>query len=128
MMADAATIRATVEQYVAAWNTGEPARIIELFAPDAKFIEDPVGTGVHEGVEAIEAQYASAFEGGMAAELRLTGPIRVAGNEAAFPMEVTLDLGEQTGVLAIIDTMTFDEGGAITSMRAFCHQDDLVIS
>lgn len=125
-MTDSADIRATIERYVATWNTSDAAAMTALFAEGA-FIEDPIGTGVHEGLAAIETQYGSAF-GIVEATLRLTGAIRVAGLEAAFPMEVEIDLGEQTGRLAIIDTMTFDEAGKITSMRAYCDQADLVIS
>ena len=43
MTADAATIRATVEAYCAAFTAGDQDAYVDLFADDA-WIEDPVGT------------------------------------------------------------------------------------
>lgn len=52
-------------------------------------------------------------------ELRPTGPIRVAAGECAFPMQARPDIGGTTFVVDIIDVMTFDDAGQITTMRAF---------
>lgn len=54
-----------------------------------------------------------------AIELRLTGPIRVAAGECAFPMQARPVVGGTTYVADIIDVMTFDDNAKITSMRAF---------
>jgi steroid delta-isomerase len=52
-------------------------------------------------------------------ELRLTGPVRVAAGEGAFPMQARPNLGGTTYCVDIIDVMTFDDAGKITTMRAF---------
>ena len=52
-------------------------------------------------------------------ELRLTGPVRVAAGECAFPMQARPTMGGTTYCVDIIDVMTFDDAGKITSMRAF---------
>ena len=52
-------------------------------------------------------------------ELRLTGPVRVAAGECAFPMQARPTMGGTTLCVDIIDVMTFDDAGKITTMRAF---------
>ncbi|MGI9602529.1 MAG: SgcJ/EcaC family oxidoreductase [Acidimicrobiales bacterium] len=111
-------IRATVEDYVVRWNAGNAEAMGELFATDGS-VADPVDQPAHHGREAIAAFFEGTFTSGMDATLSITGPIRVAGHHAAFPMQVAVDLGEQTGRLDIIDTMEFDDSGLIQVMRAF---------
>lgn len=118
MTADAATLRATVEAYCAAFSAGDQAAYVALFAPDA-WIEDPVGTPRHEGAEAIAAFFAQSSAMADSIELRQTGPVRVAAGEVAFPMQARPVIGGDTYVVDIIDVMTFDDGGRITTMRAF---------
>ncbi|MDH4167980.1 MAG: SgcJ/EcaC family oxidoreductase [Acidimicrobiia bacterium] len=117
-MADADEIRATVEEYVSRWNGGDGSALAELFHPDAT-VADPVDEAAHRGRDAIAAFFTSTFTSGMDATLAITGPIRVAGRHAAFPMQVSMDLGGQTGRLDIIDTMEFDEDGSILAMAAY---------
>ncbi len=118
MPVDAATIRSTVAAYCAAFSVGDQGGYVEQFAEGA-WIEDPVGTPRHEGAEAIGAFFAQSASMAESIELRLTGPVRVAGSEAAFPMQARPALGGATYVVDIIDVMTFDDAGKITTMRAF---------
>src|SRR5688572_13504411 len=118
MTADAATIRAAVEGYCSAFTAGDRDAYVGLFAPDA-WVEDPVGTPRHEGSEAIGTFFDGARGLADKIELRLTGPVRVAAGECAFPMQARPQLGEDTFVMDIIDVMTFDDEGRITTMRAF---------
>ncbi len=118
MTADAATIRATVEAYCAAFTAGDQAAYVTLFTPEA-WIEDPVGTPRNEGPEAIGAFFAQSSSLAESIELRLTGPVRVAAGECAFPMQARPVIGGDTYVVEIIDVMTFDDAGKITTMRAF---------
>lgn len=118
MAADPATIRSKVEAYCAAFTAGDKDAYLGLFAPDA-WIEDPVGTPRHEGAEALAAFFDNMSGMSDSNELRLTGPVRVAGNEAAFPMQARPTVGGATFVIDIIDVMTFDDDGRITTMRAF---------
>lgn len=118
MTADAATIRATVEGYCAAFTAGDQGAYVALFAEGA-WIEDPVGTPRHEGKEAIGTFFDMSSSMADSIELRQTGPVRVAAGEAAFPMQARPVIGGATLAVDIIDVMTFDDAGKITTMRAF---------
>jgi steroid delta-isomerase len=118
MTADATSIRATVEAYCTSFSTGDRAAWIALFADDA-WLEDPVGTPRAEGREGIAAFFAQSSSLADSIELRQTGPVRVAAGECAFPMQARPVIGGDTYVVDIIDVMTFDDAGKITTMRAF---------
>ena len=118
MPADPATIRAAVEAYCAAFSGGDRDAYLGVFAPDA-WIEDPVGTPRHEGREALGTFFDNARGMADTIELRLTGPVRVAAGECAFPMQARPVLGGTTFAVDIIDVMTFDDDGKVTTMRAF---------
>lgn len=118
MTADAATIRATVDAYCAAVSGGDRDAYVAFFAEDG-WIEDPVGTERLTGSEAIGAFFDRSQ--GMADSIALvrTGPVRAAAGECAFPIQARPEMGGSTFVVDIIDVMTFDDRGKITSMRAF---------
>lgn len=108
-------IRAAVTRYVEMLSQGDAQGIIELYADDPR-VEDPVGGDPIVGREAIRNFYA-----GMSGRLKveLTGPIRVAGLECAFPMLARLDLGGNPMEMDVIDVMQFDDVGKVTQLRAF---------
>lgn len=118
MTADAPTIRSAVDAYCAAFTTGDRDAYVGLFAEDA-WIEDPVGTPRHEGREAIGGFFDQSSALADSIELRRTGPVRVAAGEGAFPMQARPSIGGATYRVDIIDVMTFDDAGKITTMRAF---------
>ena len=118
MIADAATIRSVVDAYCAAFSAGDRAAYVGLYAPDA-WIEDPVGSPRREGAAAIGAFFDESQALADSIELRLTGPVRVAAGEGAFPMQARPTMGGATFCVDIIDVMTFDDDGRITTMRAF---------
>ncbi len=118
MSADPTTIRSVVDQYCATFTAGDQDGYVGLYADDA-WIEDPVGTPRHEGRDAIGAFFAMSRSLAEVIELRLTGPVRVAAGEAAFPMQARPQIGDTTYAVDIIDVMTFDDEGKITTMRAF---------
>jgi steroid delta-isomerase len=97
-----------------------PDHIRKVYARDAT-VEDPIGTPLKRGRDAIRAFYAAT---GGAAKLDLTGPVRGCGREAAAPMVAKLKGPDgKHAYIDIIDFMTFDEDGLITSMRAFWSPD-----
>jgi steroid delta-isomerase len=55
--------------------------------------------------------------------MRRTGPVRVAGHEAATPVVVLMGPEDQRSALDLISVMSFDENGKIASMRAFWSMD-----
>jgi steroid delta-isomerase len=118
MPADAETIRATVDRYTAAFTAGDGDGYVGLFTEDA-WIEDPVGTPRAEGHDGIRRFFDENRAMAEVITLVRTGPVRVAAGECAFPMQARPVLGDTTFVVHIIDVMTFDDTGRITTMRAF---------
>jgi steroid delta-isomerase len=117
-MADADTLRTNIASYTARFTAEDREGWLDLFDDDA-WIEDPVGTPRHDGPEAIGAFFDMSSSMAESIELRQTGPVRVAAGECAFPMQARPDLGGTTFVVDIIDVLTFDDTGHITTMRAF---------
>ncbi|MFG1792442.1 nuclear transport factor 2 family protein [Nocardia sp. NPDC049149] len=116
-------IRDVVEQYVKLVGSGPTEAIVDLYAPDAT-VEDPVGTPVRRGHDAIREFYDI-----IAALDRETAlnpeTVRIAGTEAAFQFTIVTRAGGHRFTLSPIDVMEFDEAGKITRMRAFWSQDDM---
>ena len=105
----------TVERYVEAFDKNDPAMASDLYASDAT-VEDPVGTPLHRGREAIHAFYSTSMQAN--AKLRLDGPVRTSGDYAAFAFTVFVDFGGPKAI-AVIDTFKFDADGKVTEMRAY---------
>ena len=104
-----------VERYVEAFANSDAAMAAELYAADAT-VEDPIGTPIHRGRDAIHAFYAMSMQAG--AKLRLDGPVRTGGDYAAFAFTVIVDFGGPKEI-EVIDTFKFDTEGKVTEMRAY---------
>ena len=119
-------VYAALERYVDLFNAGDSAGWSELFAKDARQ-EDPVGSPVNEGREAIRAFYDNVRSIGPA-RITVERPPVIVGNEAILCFSVVTDLGEQKATVPfIVDHFVFDEQGAITSLRAFYDAGSVVI-
>jgi len=101
-----------VEKYVEAFATSDMGIIRDIYASDAR-VEDPVGTPVHEGLDAVCAFYEGALASG--ARLSLTGNPCCAGNAVAFSFQVIMP----GTTIDIIDVFEFDDQGKISSMKAY---------
>ena len=103
---------ATVHKYVEAFDKQDMDLIREIYADDAR-VEDPVGTDVHVGIDAV----CKFYEGGLysGAKLVLTGDPRCAGNAVAFPFQV--EMGGM--IIDIIDVFEFNDAGKVNSMKAY---------
>ena len=110
-------MRNACQRYVHLFNAADADGVAGLYAENAT-VEDPIGSTPHDGREAIRAFYAGTMG---PAKLELTGPVRVAGHEAAFPMCATV--GEGAAFIDIIDVMVFDDDGLVSKMRAYWSQD-----
>lgn len=110
---------AAVHKYVEAFDTGNMELIREIYSADAR-VEDPVGSEVHDGIEAVCAFYEGALKSG--AKLVLTGTPRCAGNAAAFAFKA-----EMPGMhVEIIDVFEFNHEGKVNSMRAYWGPENMV--
>jgi len=122
-MPDPAAIKATVEAYAHRHTNGTVAELVELFADDA-VAYDPVDQPPHVGRDAIAAFFTASREMADSLVIELTGPVRVAGNQAAFPLVARTAIGDMRIEIDIIDVMTFDDDASITEMRAYWSMDD----
>ena len=120
-MVDPQHMRNVMEQYAAAVTAGDVEAILSCYAPDGS-CQVPVGGPVHEGIGAVRAFY----EGNeLAQALSLTGPVRVAGCEAAAPMVARVRFDGVEYELDVVDVAEFNGEGLLTSLRAFYSLDDL---
>ncbi|MDX1733965.1 MAG: nuclear transport factor 2 family protein [Halioglobus sp.] len=103
---------AVVHKYVEAFAKQDINIIKEIFAADGR-VEDPVGTDIHDGIDAIVAFYENAL--GSGAKLELTGEARCAGTAVAFPFQVVM--GDSR--IDIIDVFYFNHEGKISDMKAY---------
>ena len=104
-------ITKAVNRYLEALSQGRPDDIAALYTEDAT-VEDPVGSDVHIGRQAIRGFYTT-VEGADAKTEMVT--LRALGNEAAFFWR--LMIGAMT--IEVISTMTFADDGKIASMKAY---------
>ena len=109
---ETADMVAAVHRYVEAFEKSDIDIIRGIFAEDAT-VEDPVGSPLQDGMDAIVAFYENALASG--AKLELTGAPRCAGNAVAFPFRAVM-----AGMkVEIIDVFEFNESGKVASMRAY---------
>jgi steroid delta-isomerase len=118
-MPDANHIRQVYERYPELVTKGDVDTIVALYTEDA-IIEDPIGSELHRGRDAVRAFYQAAAG---TVVMKRTGPVRVAGSEAATPLVVLIGPEGQQQALDIISVMTFDDAGLVQSMRAFWSMD-----
>jgi steroid delta-isomerase len=119
-MSDPHHIRDVYERYPELVTKGDIETIVALYADDAT-IEDPIGSPLHRGIDGVRAFYENAVKSGVT--MKRSGPVRVAGGEAATPLVVLVGPTGQQQVIDIISVMTFSDDGKITSMRAYWSPD-----
>jgi steroid Delta-isomerase len=113
-------ITQTVNRYLELVATGTADDVLALYASDAT-VEDPIGSDLRRGHDAIREFYAGFQDAKKETEL---AELRVVGSEAAFLWRLTLDTGNSRTQISPISLMAFDEDARITSMRAFWSPSD----
>ena len=108
-------IRSVMERYAQLMCDGDADVITALYSDDC-FVEDPIGGEPIRGTEAVRAFYAATAPN---LQVEITGPICVAGSHCALPMLAELTMNEKKSYIDVIDAMTFDDDGKITSMKAY---------
>jgi steroid delta-isomerase len=116
-------IAQTVNRYLELVANGKADDVVTFYAADAT-IEDPIGSDLRRGHDAIHEFYAGFQDAKKETEL---AELRIGGSEAAFLWHLTLDAGDSRSRLSPISTMTFDEDAKITSMRAFWSPSDFKV-
>jgi len=113
-------IAETVNRYLELVATGRADDVVTLYAADAT-IEDPIGSDLRRGHDAIREFYADFQDAKKETDL---AELRVAGSEAAFLWHLTLDAGDSRTRISPISVMAFDEDARIASMRAYWSPSD----
>jgi steroid delta-isomerase len=117
-MATPDEIRATLDAYRATFSANDREAWLDLFTADAT-VEDPIGSELQRGREAIGAFFDTSHSMADSIELRPARPVPVAGHEAAMPFTIVVEVGGSKMAIDAIDAMTFAEDGRITSQRAY---------
>jgi steroid Delta-isomerase len=120
-MPSAEYIADTVNRYIGLIAKGSAADLVELYADDAT-VEDPVGGEVHIGRQAIHGFYSAVDDVQRECELL---SLRVAGNEAAFQLRLTMTASDGRIVIEPIDVMVFDDEGKVAAMKAYWSAEDV---
>jgi steroid Delta-isomerase len=113
----------TVNSYLEFVAKGATEDVVALYAANG-IIEDPVGSDLKRGHDAIREFYAAFQDVPKETEL---AELRVAGSEATFLWHLTLNTGDSRTRITPISLMTFDEDAKITSMRAFWSPSDVKV-
>ena len=114
-----------VETYISSFSKPDVEAIVGLYADNAT-IEDPVGTPLKEGIEAVREFYTGAVANG--AQLELTGTPRCTGDFVAFPFKAKINMNGTDSHIEIIDTFRFDEEGKVVEMKAYWGPENLKAS
>lgn len=112
----------TIRRYVELLQSGSADELVALFAENAT-VEDPVGTDIRSGWNAIREFFSTVESLDRRTELT---HLRIAGTEAAFVFTITFTVGDATMRLQPIDTVVFDDSGAITSLRSYFAPSDVI--
>jgi steroid delta-isomerase len=107
---------AVAAAYVDAYKRNDRDSVVALFAPDATF-EDPVGKPPHIGRAAIAAFWDEIHT--LAAIELVQRDVIVCGNEMVMILEVHATAGDSTMILDAVDVFVIDDGGKISSLKAF---------
>jgi steroid delta-isomerase len=106
----------TVKRYLELVAKGRADDVAELYADDAT-VEDPVGSGIHIGRQAIRGFYEKTIENlDLSTELI---SLKVAGNEAAYLWKLTVRSGDGAVVVEPISVMVLNDDNEVTAMRAY---------
>jgi steroid delta-isomerase len=113
-----AAINASIDAYLASFGASDRETYVGAFAADG-WLEDPVGSPRRVGHDAIRAFWDESRSLADSIDLVALGFRVVVGNEAVLTLQARPLVGGQTFALDIVDHMTFDDAGKITSLRAF---------
>lgn len=103
------SLRRTKEKHRDGW--------LALFADDA-FVEDPVGRGRHEGIDAITAFYDTTISKMDAFDYEIER-CYVCGNEAAVVVNFQIEIGGGRLDMDLVNIYTATDDGRIASLRSF---------
>lgn len=116
-MSENKQMRRTVETYLRAWAEKDKSLFLSLFCTDAT-LEDPVGSPVHRGHEALGAFWDRVTGLGLDMQGELHR-VTCCGNECLADFTMRSTQGGMGMAVRIVDHFCFDASGRFSSMRAF---------
>jgi steroid delta-isomerase len=112
-------MRAIFDRYRALMGEGDIDGICALFAQDATW-EEPIGTLVEHGREAIRARYRAALSGsGGRISMVAEGAPRIAGHHAIALSIATVTVGGVEMRIETANAIACNEAGEITEMKIY---------
>ncbi len=112
-------MRAIFDRYRELMGAGDLDGIAALFAEDATW-EEPIGTLVERGREAIRARYAAALAGnGGYISMVADGAVRVAGHHAVALSIATVNASGVPTRVETANAIACNEQGEITEMKIY---------
>jgi len=105
-------------RYTAALSSHDIEAVAALFAADA-VIYDPVDAPAIEGIDKI-CEFLIGTSGAVRS-VRVSGPVHISSDcrHAATPLEAEVDLGNGIQIMEVLDAMTFNDDGRVTTMKAY---------
>lgn len=123
-MPTTADMKAVMTRYTSLVSAGDVDGVVALFADNAT-IEDPVGSPVLSGRDAVVKFYQGACATGVKINL-LSGPYGSFGNSVAMTAEVLVTIpGQGPTRIELVEVMEFDAQGKVSAMRAYWGQEDM---
>ncbi len=112
-------MRAIFDRYRALMGVGDLDGVVALFAEDATW-EEPIGTVVERGREAIRARYAAALSGnGGHITMAADGAVRIAGHQAVGLSIATVNVSGVPTRVETANAIACNEKGEITEMKIY---------
>ena len=117
-MPTAEHVQQVFERYTAALTARDYDAALALFAPDATAL-DPVDGPPLENLDALRAVITGSAD--VVRGVRLVGPVRVSADcrHGAAPIEAEVDFGGGPQIMSVVDVLTFDDDGRVTSLTAY---------
>ncbi len=109
---------ACFDRYLARHGAADLEGLLSLFEPDAT-VEDPVGTPIHRGLEAIRAFYADSQARHGTLAIERVGPVLLGGSELAAHVRAGLHREEGRAPMDVMYTIRFSSAGRIAELRAW---------
>ena len=107
------TVVSACDAYIAAMTVGDPAKTVELFAPDATH-EEPIDSPVRHGHDEIHGFLDQHKNLGFT--LTRLGPVTVVGNRGAFQVRVDVPTADGKRSLTATDLITVNDDGLISGI------------
>lgn len=116
-MPTAEQIHATIDAYVDAYCRNDKAAFLAVWAEGGE-LEDPVGTPVHVGAEALGAFWDTTRELVDRIEL-VPDEVFVCADQAAMVFTILARMGDGGMRMRAVDVFRIDDDGKIAGMRAY---------